>query len=172
MRISPLPSSISTSAWTFGPYFFARAAMIPSCSNPYSSARSSCFTFDNSRNAARISAEPIIRHPMRKAPKRLPTRSIKGERKAELPLRLLTGCGVPPHGRPRARRLQRLRPLLSLQFFLRSAPPVQDSEHSPTPRESGANRPTTATDDRPETRLEERSFRTRARPHRADLREL
>src|SRR4051794_14562430 len=60
MRISPLESSISTSACTVGPYFFASAAMKPSCSSPYSSARSSCFEFESSRNAANISAELTI----------------------------------------------------------------------------------------------------------------
>src|ERR1051325_4503365 len=34
--------------------------MIPSWSSPYSSARSSCFVFDTSRNAARMSAELTI----------------------------------------------------------------------------------------------------------------
>src|SRR3954470_1728866 len=58
--ISPLESSISTSAWTVGPYFFASAAMKPSCRSPYSSVRSSCFEFESSRNAANISAELTI----------------------------------------------------------------------------------------------------------------
>ena len=63
MRMSPLPSSMSTSACTFGPYFLARAARMPSCSSAYSSARSSCLVFDTSRNAARISAELTIQDP-------------------------------------------------------------------------------------------------------------
>ena len=58
--MSPLPSSMSTSAWTFGPYFFARAARMPSWSNAYSSERSSCLVFDTSRNADRISVELTI----------------------------------------------------------------------------------------------------------------
>src|SRR5512143_902191 len=36
---------------------------MPSWSNAYSSARSSCFVFDTSRNAARISAELTIQDP-------------------------------------------------------------------------------------------------------------
>jgi hypothetical protein len=46
-----------------GPYFFASAAMKPSCSSPYSSVRSSCFEFESSRNAANISAELTIQRP-------------------------------------------------------------------------------------------------------------
>ena len=58
--MSPLASSMVTSACTLAPYFLARAAMMPSCSSPYSSARSSCLVFDTSRNAAKISAELTI----------------------------------------------------------------------------------------------------------------
>src|SRR5215216_712947 len=60
MRMLPLSSSISTSAWTFGPCFFARAAWMPSSSSPCNSDRSSCFEFVSSRIAFRMSAEPII----------------------------------------------------------------------------------------------------------------
>src|SRR5215471_11551333 len=63
IRMSPLPSSMLTSACTFGPYFFASAARMPSWRRAYSSARSSCFVFDTSRNAASISAELTIQIP-------------------------------------------------------------------------------------------------------------
>src|SRR5262252_54042 len=63
IRMSPLPSSMLTSAWTFGPYFFASAARMPSWRRAYSSARSSCLVFDTSRNAASISAELTIQVP-------------------------------------------------------------------------------------------------------------
>ena len=47
MRIVPLSSSMSTSAWTFGPCFFASAAWIPSYR--IRAARSaSCFEFVSS----------------------------------------------------------------------------------------------------------------------------
>ena len=64
MRMSPLPSSMLTSACTLGPYFLARAARMPSWRRAYSSARSSCLVFDTSRNAVRISAELTIQEPL------------------------------------------------------------------------------------------------------------
>src|SRR5512141_165768 len=60
MRIVPLSSSISTSAWTLGPCFLASAAWIPSYRRPCSSVRSSCFEFVSSLIADKISSEPAI----------------------------------------------------------------------------------------------------------------
>src|SRR5215472_4815042 len=64
MSIDPRSSSIATSACTLGPCFLANAALMPSSSNPCNSLRPSCFVFDNSRIAARISVEPTIATPI------------------------------------------------------------------------------------------------------------
>src|SRR4028119_2378867 len=60
MRMPPEASSMSTSELTVGPYFFCRAARMPSWSSSTSSARLSCLAFVSSRNAVRTSGETAI----------------------------------------------------------------------------------------------------------------
>ena len=78
--IAPRPSSISTSACTVGPYRFARAARMPSCSSTCSSVRSSCFVFVISLIALRMSTELTIRDSLRLPCERQPSVLDVGQR--------------------------------------------------------------------------------------------
>jgi hypothetical protein len=85
MRIRPVSSSMSTSACTVGPYFFCRAARMPSCSSSYSSVRRAASRSSARGIAVRISAEATIQDSFTRVPvERQPGLADLGERQAVL----------------------------------------------------------------------------------------
>ena len=163
MRMSPLASSMSTSACTVGPYFLARAAMNAVLEQPVQLGAVELLRCSTARETqSRISADPAIQRLLYRIPvrTRAAPRLIVGERNAMLrALRRRARRAISAPASPSTRDDLDLRPC---------RPRAARWSRSPGARRTDANRPrAAAAARRPATRPRARTARRPAPPPRA-----